>query len=249
MDKVEKKLDNEKAKLEEKIKNLSKIIEMMSAKQKEKSAEKSSGPEATPSNIKQNFDSLKDSIESLERRIKSDKKSKNPEEVKNLFSTIQDKITSLDTLPDLIESMKRIEEGLKKDESQSSNNMFGGFSSGQGTQKDSVFFTELKNSFDEFKETVNLKIEDIEKRLGIVTVKLDTKTLKNLEELASSKDEIINKLIPLKVREEIDKILSTLTYSLNNITQQVNELTRESEKVNNKISISMDLIERLGKRA
>jgi predicted nucleic acid-binding Zn-ribbon protein len=243
-------LDREKAKLEEKVKSLSKIIELMATKKESKQPD-GIPPEGAAETLKSNFESLKKAIVSLEGKIKkSEGKARPSEDMKNLLASVQKKIAALDSVPPLLDSMKKIEEELKKMNSkpEANANIFGGFGETPSTSKEaSLFYTELKNAFEEFRESTELKMEDMEKRLNILAVKMDTKTLKNLESLASSKDEILNTLIPARVREEVDKILSALAYSLNNITQEVNRFTAEAEKMNNRLSLSMDLIERLGK--
>lgn len=252
------KLDAEKQKLEEKVKNLSKIIEVMSTKQAAAAkneaaasaakATEGSG-EAAAANLKDHFTDLKKAIGSLETKIKDNKKVKPTEETTKLLATVQEKLTALDALPTLVEGVQQLREELNKHDDDKPENPFGAFGAAQQQTKEaSLFFTELKSAFEEFRQATELKLEDLERRVNVVNVKLDTKTLKNLEQLAGSKDEIINTLIPHQVREEVDKILAHLSYTINNLTQRVNELALETEKANNKIEIALDLLERVEKR-
>jgi hypothetical protein len=255
MDDVEEKstqkLDEEKAKLQEKIKNLSKIIDMMSAKAAEASGEEPSAQPlptgAAGENLKENFQELKKSIASLETKIKSRrKKAKLPEEIKNIITTMQDKVTALDNLPEMVESIKKIEEELKKSSAEmSQGNIFGGFGQQEQGGGSSLYVTEIKTGFDKFRIDTNGKIDEIQNRLNAIEVNLDTKALGGIDKLGITKEELLNNYIPMKVKEEVNKIFTTITTNMTNITQQVKALIIETERMNSKIELSMKLIEKI----
>ncbi|MBI4021001.1 MAG: hypothetical protein HY369_02050 [Candidatus Aenigmarchaeota archaeon] len=229
-------LDADKNRLEEKVKNLSKVIEVLSAQQP---APAGPATDQLGDNLKEHFEGMKKAISSLETKMKAPR----PVEDKNL-GALQAKLPLLDSIPALVESLKRIEEQVKKPDGQ----LFGGFGQAPPPSKEaSLFYSELKTALEEFKGATTLKLEELERQVNLLAVKMDAKTLKNLELLAASKDEILDALVPARVRDEVDTILAALSSHLGAITTQVNTLVVETDKANNKIGLSLDLIDRIRK--
>ncbi|MFH1364612.1 MAG: hypothetical protein ABIH52_03055 [Candidatus Aenigmatarchaeota archaeon] len=237
-----KQLEADKKKLEDKTKSLAKIIEL-SAKRK---------PVATGSPDLKNLETeLKDYTEQMKKNIKNlGKKLQQPkvgsdaanQQITEILKPFEEKLSILEKLPDLESRLAKLEAPPEeeKPKKQKQESMFGGFSE-EGIENE-----ELDKRLITFQENTEKRIKDVEDILSTIRLTLNPQTLTQLQKLSDASADIINTIIPAKVREEMEKILSSFSAEFRMMIQSLRKLSDEIEKSNSEIFYSLEEVERLG---
>lgn len=93
------------------------------------------------------------------------------------------------------------------------------------------------------------KLEADKKRLeeGLSGIKLtpNPEALNELRKLSESSSDLLHSIIPNKVREEIDKILSSFSAEFRLLTDSLRKLAGEVEKSNSEIFYSLEEVDRM----
>lgn len=222
----------EKERLELKVKNLTQVIEAMAAKAEPPEAD--GGPPGTAEALASHFDSLKKTISSLEGKIKKSESRGGGEEAKELLAALQKKLDALDTLPALVEAIKKVEEGVKQAASAPPSNLFGGFGSPPpATSKEATILAlEVRDSVEQLKADTDARFDAADKQVKKLALALDPATVSRLESAAQRAGDLLDVQVPARVRQEVDGILSALSFSLNAMAQELGRLTAETEKLN-----------------
>lgn len=93
------------------------------------------------------------------------------------------------------------------------------------------------------------KLEADKKRLeeGLSGIKLtpNPEALNELRKLSESSSDLLHSIIPNKVREEMDKILSSFSAEFRLLTDSLRKLAGEVEKSNSEIFYSLEEVDRM----
>ncbi|MBU0530236.1 MAG: hypothetical protein KKC05_01055, partial [Nanoarchaeota archaeon] len=148
----------------------------------------------------------------------------------------------LEKLPDLESRLAKLEAPPEeeKPKKQKQESMFGGFSE-EGIENE-----ELDKRLITFQENTEKRIKDVEDILSTIRLTLNPQTLTQLQKLSDASADIINTIIPAKVREEMEKILSSFSAEFRMMIQSLRKLSDEIEKSNSEIFYSLEEVERLG---
>lgn len=256
-----KKLEEEKRALEEKNKGLAKVIEM-TAKQHEQ--QKASITAKQQSDAGMGNDTQK-ALEDLRTSMKTIKKSLNEsikgpaekhEQMKKMVADIEAKIKDVDKIASLETKLadieKKVSEQVQKAPS-SLNNLFGGFGAkstgGSGNLRNAPRnIGELMKHIDGIKDDIDTRMLNMERRVDSLRQKLGKKNLERLEELISSKQDISENIVPRRVREEVEKILSTFSFEVEDMADSAKTLADNVERSNEGFEESIKIINNLQKR-
>lgn len=243
-----KKLEEEKKALEEKCKSLAQIIELAS-QQQPKADEKIAADSGEK--IKTHFAELKKSINSMVRKLEDVGKSKAKgteagEEVKTGLAGSEKNSRDLERVSALEGKIKKLEGMLNPEGNEPG--LFGGFQKGSvqkprasDVEKKLAIFEEV---LDDLQIQVTAKITDLNKKVEALSSKLNDRTVKKLEELVDSEEDV-EKLISLDVRGEINNILSTFSFEIKNLSEDIKELTKETESMNTQMKYSLSDIKKM----
>jgi|GEM_PF-2969512 len=256
-----KRLEEEKRALEEKNKNLAKVLEL-TARQK-----KTAGQDAQPpktADDKEAGSDVQKALEELRVGMKTVKKSlkesiqgpaEKHEQMKKMVSDIEAKMKDVDKISSfeakLADIEKKVSDQIHKSPS-SLSNLFGGFGTGKvdaGTPKNAPRnIGELMKNIDEIKDGVDTRMLNMERRVDAIRHKIGNKNLERLEELLSSKQDISDNLVPQRVREEVEKILSTFSFEVEDMAEAAKTLADNVEKSNESFDESLAVVKGIQKR-
>ena len=160
-----------------------------------------------------------------------------------------DKISALETK--LADMEKKVSDTAHKSPS-SLSNLFGGFGAG-GTKGSAPKnaprnIGELMKHINELKDGVDTRMLNMEKRVDAIRHKIGGKNLERLEELISSKQDISENIVPRRVREEVEKILSTFSFEVEDMADAAKNLADNVEKSNDEFEDSFDTVKDLQTR-
>jgi len=247
---VVKKLTEQNKSLEEKVKNLTKIIEITSQQGKEASEKGDSDDK-----LKTHIADLKKSINSIVTKIEAVGKPK-PKDVETLekikvaISDLKGKSKDLDRLPALEEKIKGLEDRFSSQKG-GEQNLFGGFQETQATKQQAGSLENdlaaLEGTFTEFRTDISSKVSDTNKKVQALMLRLNPQTIRQLQRLSLSKENIIEKLVPQKVKEEVSLILSNFSFDIRDLSANIKELVEETEKINTRMEYSFTGIEKIKK--
>jgi chromosome segregation ATPase len=259
-----KKLEDEKKALEEKNKGLAKVIELTSqqnAEQKQASAKAAQTTKqakiAVDTGTQKALDELRSSMKTIKKSLKESLQgpAEKHEQMKKMVADIEakikdvDKITAIETK--ITDMEKKVAEQVQKAPS-SLGNLFGGFGAGKadaGAPKNAPRnIRELMKHIDGIKDTFETRLLNMERRVDSIRHKLGKKNLERLEELISSKQDISENVVPRKVREEVEKILSTFSFEVEDMADSAKELADNVEKSNESFDHSVENIRSIQKR-
>jgi chromosome segregation ATPase len=247
---VVKKLTEQNKSLEEKIKNLTKIIEITSQQGKE-AGEKGDSDDK----LKTHIADLKKSINSIVTKIEAVGKSKPKdiealEKIKVAVSDLKGKSKDLDRLPALEEKIRGLEDRFASQKG-GEQNLFGGFQETPTTKQQAGNLENdlaaLEGTFTEFRTDISSKVSDTNKKVQTLMLRLNPQTIRQLQRLSSSKENIVEKLVPQKVKEEVSLILSNFSFDIRDLSTNIKELVEETEKINTRMQYSFTGIEKMKK--
>ncbi|UCD07769.1 MAG: hypothetical protein JSW41_02255 [Candidatus Aenigmatarchaeota archaeon] len=248
-DKAVKKLEEEKKGLEDKYKSLAKILEL-SAKQKPKK-EPELPEEVSGGKIDKDLEYLKKSLKSMKKTIKLIDPEKKTEEMKNLVSKIEQQTKAIDKISAMDIKIKELEKkmtGKEEKKTEETGNIFGGFGMLGGKKSSEGASKDTKQLLDDFKEGMGERLLNLEKRVESIRVKIGDDRLKKIDFMISAKDDIENKMIPKRVKEEVEKILSVFSFGIENLSSAIKNLTTDIERSNNGMESVFNWIEATNER-
>ncbi len=236
-DEALKKLEKDNKELEDRIKSLSQIIEL-SAKQSQ--AKKTISPEGKAAGkIDENMEYLKKSIKSMKKSLKMIDPEKRADEMKMLLEKVEEGSKAMGKLSDIETKMQELEKKMgekEKEEAEKTDtgNIFGGFGTTGGDLPENApkNIKELLDYIEDFKGGIEERLLNLERGVEFITSKIGSDTLKKLDSLISAKDDIETVLIPKKVKEEVEKILSVFSFGIENLSNAIKELTSDIEASN-----------------
>jgi len=256
-----KRLEEEKRALEEKNKNLAKVLEL-TARQNKTEGQAARPPK--PAVDKEAGSDVQKALEELRVGMKTVKKSlkesiqgptEKHEQMKKMVADIEAKIKDVDKISSfeakLADIEKKVSDQIHKSPS-SLSNLFGGFGTGKvdaGTPKNSPRnIGELMKHINEIKDSVDTRMLNMERRVDAIRHKIGNKNLERLEELLSSKQDISDNLVPRRVREEVEKILSTFSFEVEDMAEAAKTLADSVEKSNESFDDSLAFVKDIQKR-
>jgi methyl-accepting chemotaxis protein len=256
-----KKLEEEKRALEEKNKGLAKVIEMTSKQheQQKAAAAKAKPPAdaAMGNDTQKALDDLRTSMKTIKKSLNESIKgpAEKHEQMKKMVSDIETKIKDVDKIASLETKLadieKKVAEQVQKAPS-SLGNLFGGFGAkagGTGAPKNAPRnIGELMKHIDGLKGDMDTRMLNMERRVDSLRHKLGKKNLERLEELISSKQNISDNIVPRRVREEVEKILSTFSFEVEDMADSAKTLADNVEKSNEGFEESVKTINSIQKR-
>jgi len=224
------------------------------------SAAKADGTSAKPgAGAEKALDELKTSMKSIKKQLKESLQgpAEKHEQMKKMVADIQtkmkdiDKVSTLETK--LIDIEKKVSEQAQKAPS-SIGNLFGGFGAGgrpdAGMPKNAPKnMRELMAHINSVKDGLETRMLNMERRVDSVREKIGRKNLDRLEDLISSKQDISDNMIPRKVREEVEKILSTFSFEVEGMANNTRELAEQISKSNEDVEESLKVVSDLEERA
>jgi methyl-accepting chemotaxis protein len=257
-----KKLEEEKRALEEKNKGLAKVIELTSKQNTQQQAASKGKPkpeaDAKISNSTQTaLDELRNSMKTIKKSLKESIKgpAEKHEEMKKMVTDMETKIKDIDKISALETKLadveKKVAEQVQKAPS-SLSNLFGGFGAGKeeaGRPKGAPRnIGQLMKHIDGIKEGIDTRMLNMERRVDSLRHKLGKKNLQRLETLTSSQQDISDNLIPRRVREEVEKILSTFSFEVEDMAESAKSLADNVERSNESLEEILVVMKDLQKR-
>jgi DNA repair exonuclease SbcCD ATPase subunit len=252
-----KKLELQNKALEEKNRSLAKIIEI-SANNGPKAEPVS--PDAKPrtdSETQQLLEELQNSMKTVKKTLKESVKgpAEKHEEMKKMVSDIEAKIKEVEKIPSMETKMAEIEKRISDDAQKQSNplgGLFGGFGSsgpGAGAPKNAPKnMRELMKLINDSNDALENRLLNMERRIDSIRKKIGDKNLERLEGLISSKQDISDNIVPRRVKEEVEKILSAFSFEVEGMAKSARELSDSVEKSNEEIEESLKVITDLKER-
>jgi len=256
-----KKLEEEKKALEEKNKSLAKVIEMTSTQNvTDNGAEKTDKNKqeaAAGTDTQKALEELRGSMKIIKKNLKESLEgpAEKHEQMKKMVTDIEAKVKDIDKIS-VIETKigdieKKVAESVQKTPS-SLGNLFGGFGADRtesGAPKNAPRnMAELMKQINGIKEDIDTRMLNMERRVDAIRQKLGKKNLQHLEELISSKQDISDNIVPRRVREEVEKILTTFSFEVEDMAEAAKNLADNVEKSNDTFDHSLDTINELRSR-
>jgi len=240
-DEVIKRLEEDKKKLEEKTKNLAKILEL-SAKQKTK-ARPAAELKGIQDELKAYTDEVKKNIKNLGKKLEKQPTAPDilNQQVMDILKPFEEKIAVLERIPDLETRLSKLEEPAEETpKKKPKDSLFGGFS------EEGIESEELDKRLLTLQENTDARLKTLEDSLNAMRMTLGPQTLNEIRKLADTGSDILTIGIPAKVREEVEKILSSFSAEFRLLTQSLKNLSDEVERSNSEIFFSLEEVERLG---
>lgn len=251
MESMLKKLEAEKRDLEEKNASLARIIELTHAKPDSMGDSETDGGDATKS-----LEELKDSMKVIKKTLRDSLQgpAEKHEEMKRLVAEMNSRLIDVSKIPaletKLIEVEKRISGQDRKDVSPFGN-IFGGFGAGQTAMMPKnapSSMKELMKYIGDQGERLETRMLNMEKRLDALREKIGRKNLERLESLVSSKQDISDNLVPRRVKEEVEKILSAFSFEVEGMSAATRDLAERVRLSNDRMDESLRFLKETGER-
>ena len=249
-----KKLEAENAALAEKNKNLAKVIEISAT------SDNTSPKDASPltSELSKAMEELKSSMKIVKKDLKESIKgpTEKHEEMKKIVADLTEKTKDLEKIPAIVTQISDIEKKMSE-RGNKDKIPFGGLFGGLGTQGEGNIgmprdapknMKELLGKIGEIKDGVETRLLNMERRVDTIRQKIGKKNLERLDSLVSAQQDISDNLVPRRVKEEVDKILSTLSFEVEGMSSSARELSSEVTKSNEQIADALETTKALEER-
>ncbi|MFH1978309.1 MAG: hypothetical protein ABIJ92_03210 [Candidatus Aenigmatarchaeota archaeon] len=238
------KLQQDKKKLESKIKNLGQVLEI--ATKKKPKPEKGENLKEAHGDMKEYVEEMKRSIKTLGKKMETPSKAHDErigQVTSELLKPFEEKLKALEKINDFEIRLARMEGAGKKEEPEKEKKkpgLFGGFAQDiveTKDQEDARIATETR---------LEKRLNDMQESISSMKIVFGSRSLKELEELINNSNELVNNVVPSKVREEMERMLSSFAGEFRAISQTLQRLTDTIEKSNSELFYSMEEIERMG---